>query len=95
MALEGKMSKHHVQKLALSLNHYLTINESIAEVEALIHQKCAPFKSVIDLLLTSPGINLTAAQAILAEIGPDMSVFFSAAHLSSWAGVSPKKNGSL
>lgn len=71
-ALEGKMSQHHVQKLSLSLNHYLTINESIAEVEALICQKCAPFKSVIDLLLTVPGVNLTAAQAILTEIGADM-----------------------
>jgi transposase len=93
-ALEGKMSQHHVQKLSLSLNHYLTINESIAEVEALIHQKCAPFKAVIDLLLTVPGVNLTAAHAILAEIGPDMSVFHSATHLSSWAGVSPKNNSS-
>lgn len=93
-ALEGRMSQHHVQKLSLSLNHYLTINESIAEVEALIQQKCVPFKSVIDLLLSVPGVNLTAAQAILAEIGPDMSVFHSAMHLSSWAGVSPKNNSS-
>lgn len=93
-ALEGKMSQHHVQKLSLSLNHYLSINESIAEVEALIQQKCVPFQSVIDLLLTVPGVSLTAAQAILAEIGPDMSVFHSAMHLSSWAGVSPKNNSS-
>jgi len=89
-ALEDKMSQHHIQKLSLSLRHYLTINESIAEVEAIIRQKCEPFKSVIDLLLTVPVVNLTAAQAILT----DMGAFHSAQHLSSWAGVSPKNNSS-
>ena len=33
-----------------------------------------------------PGIDKVAAQAVLAEIGTDMSKFKTAAHLCSWAG---------
>lgn len=41
------------------------------------------------LLATIPGINETSAEKILSEIGPDMSVFPTAKHLTSWAGVAP------
>jgi transposase len=36
-----------------------------------------------------PGITLDLARAIIAEAGPDMSVFPTAAHLVSWAGLAP------
>jgi hypothetical protein len=41
-----------------------------------------------------PGIDKVAAQAVLAEIGTDMSKFKTAAHLCSWAGLSPGSNES-
>lgn len=41
------------------------------------------------LLQTIPGIQETAAAAIVAEIGVDMSRFPSAKHLASWAGLCP------
>ena len=37
-----------------------------------------------------PGINLVAAQAIIAEIGLDMGQFPTAGHLVSWARISPR-----
>ena len=41
-----------------------------------------------------PGIDQRSAQIILAEIGTDMNRFATAAHLASWAGLSPGNNQS-
>ncbi|WP_320073253.1 transposase [Nostoc sp. MG11] len=43
----------------------------------------------MELLDTIPGVALKAAQAIVSEIGTDMSRFKSAAHLAAWAGLAP------
>lgn len=48
----------------------------------------------IELLDTIPGVNQRTAELLLAEIGVDMSRFPSAAHLVSWAKVSPGNNES-
>jgi len=93
-ALNGKLSEHHISKPKVTLEHYFYINESIYNVEQLIAQKVKPYEHLVALLDTIPGINVTSAQAILAEIGTDMSVFHSALHLCSWAGVSPRNNES-
>ena len=47
-----------------------------------------------DLLRTIPGVEKTAASAILAEIGTDMKRFPTPGHLSSWAGICPGNNES-
>jgi transposase len=39
--------------------------------------------------MTIPGVSRRTAEVIVAEIGPDMSRFPTAAHLASWAGVCP------
>jgi transposase len=41
-----------------------------------------------------PGISITAAAAILAEIGIDIAHFKTADHICSWAGLSPGNNES-
>lgn len=46
--------------------------------------------SVLQRLDEVPGIGLRAAQVIVAEIGLDMSQFPTAAHLVSWAKLSPR-----
>jgi len=47
-----------------------------------------PFAKAVELVETIPGVQRVAAQTILAEIGNRMEQFPSAAHLSSWAGIS-------
>jgi len=41
------------------------------------------------LLRTIPGVSDLTAQAIVSEIGIDMSRFSTAGHLISWAGLCP------
>lgn len=48
----------------------------------------------VALLDTIPGVNQTAAEAILAETGIDMTRFATAGHLCRWAGVAPGNNES-
>jgi transposase len=54
----------------------------------------APSAEQVALLDTIPGIDQRAAEVIVAEIGPDMGQFPTAAHLASWAGVCPGNNES-
>lgn len=44
--------------------------------------------------MTVPGIQTFSAISVISEIGVDMSVFHSAKHLCSWAGLVPQNNES-
>jgi transposase len=75
--------------IKIILEHLAFIEESISEVEQLIDEKVKPYQQEVELLDTIPGVDKTAAQSIIAEVGVDMDVFPSADHLASWAGLSP------
>lgn len=93
-ALKGKLSETQADKVRIALDNFIHLNEKIAKIEALIDEKSRPFQQSIELICTVPGIKKTAAVAIVAEIGTDMSKFFTSDHLCSWAGVSPQNNQS-
>jgi transposase len=59
-----------------------------------IAQHMRPFAQQIARLDTIPGIDQRGAEALIAEIGTQMSRFPSAAHLASWAGMVPGHNES-
>jgi transposase len=110
VALEGKVTEHHrfmLKLLLLDLEHQeavieaLTsrIQEVIAKEDERLREQAPssdalPFQEAVALLKTIPGIRDAAAHTILPEIGVDMSQFPSAAHLASWAGMSPGNNQS-
>lgn len=94
VALKGNLTETQADKIRIALDNFLVFNEKIAKLDALIEEKSKPYQEFIDLLCTVPGIKKTAALAILAEIGTDMSKFYSAVHLCSWSGVCPQNNQS-
>jgi hypothetical protein len=94
-ALDGELSYAQSEKLKIIRKHMENLENLKDTLEALIYQLAEQYKPETTLLLTVPGISspLTAIR-ILAEIGNDMSVFETAKHLCSWAGVTPQNNES-
>jgi len=93
-ALSGRIEPHHRFLLAEQLCHIDALEESIARLSAEIAERVRPFEEEVALLDTIPGVARAGAEALLAEIGPDMSRFPSARHLASWAGICPGNNES-
>jgi transposase len=63
-------------------------------LKALTEQCSAQFNSQIERVMTVPGIQRSSAISIISEIGVDMSVFPTAKHLCSWAGLTPQNDQS-
>jgi len=76
------------------LAHVDYIDEAIARLSQEVESRIAPFSKEVELLVTIPGISRRTAEVLLAEIGADMSVFPTADHLASWAGLCPGNNES-
>src|SRR5215472_945796 len=88
-ALTGHFQAHHRFLLAEHLKHLAQLQESIDRLSAEIAKHLHPYESQLKRLETLPGVGRRLAEILLAEIGPDMSRFPSAAHLASWAGMCP------
>lgn len=88
-ALHGEIGAHHIEMLRLHLDHIDYLTEAITRLDGRIEEVVAPFAQARDRLVTIPGIGPQVAETILAECGPDMGVFPTAAHLASWAGLCP------
>jgi transposase len=86
-ALTGRFRQHHGFLLKLMLDHVEAQEAEIAALDQRIEAALTPFVDQVELLATIPGVDCRSAQVILAEIGPDMSVFPTAGHLASWAGM--------
>jgi transposase len=89
-ALHGRVTAHHRFMLQLHLTQVEALDATVARLEARIQEALAPFRAVVSLLTTMPGVSATAAAVIVAEIGDTMTVFPSAGHLLSWAGLCPR-----
>lgn len=89
-ALSGRLSEHHRYLLGWHLRLIEEIEARIDEIDQRIAQQIAPFGAAVERVMGVPGIKATAAPAIIAEIGVDMSIFPSAGHLLSWARIVPR-----
>jgi transposase len=88
-ALTGRFTEHHAFLLTQMLRRVDAITADIATVQERIDAQIAPFAQAVARLDQIPGIGVTAAQLILAEVGIDMTRFPTPAHLTSWARFAP------
>jgi transposase len=93
-ALVGQVDAHQRFLIRRHLGQIDGLDTAIAEVSTEIAERVCPFEAVIDRLDTIPGIGRYMAEALIAEIGVDMSRFPSAGHLASWAGMCPGNHAS-
>jgi transposase len=93
-ALRGRITPHHRFLLDRLLTQVTFLEAEIAQFDHRIAELTAPFAAALRRLDQIPGIDRRTAENLIAEVGPDMTPFPSAAHLASWAGVCPGKRES-
>lgn len=94
VALNGDLSLHQRRFLAMAFGHLEQLEAHRKAVEDEISSETLKHGEALSLLCSIPGIDVTAAAAIIAEIGTDMSAFQDSQHICSWAGLSPGNNES-
>jgi transposase len=94
LALEGRMNEHHRFMISQLLKQVRQLDEHIGVFEARIALFSVPFEQAVQLVDSIPAMSLTAAQALVSEIGTDMTRFATAGHLASWLGLCPGNNQS-
>lgn len=94
IALNGNLSIHQRSFLAMTFGHLESLEAHRKAVEDAIASEILKHSEALNLLCSIPGIDVTAAAAIIAEIGTDMSGFSDSQHICSWAGLSPGNNES-
>jgi len=93
-ALVGRFGSHQRFMITEQLVHSDALDEIIARVSAEVAERVRPYAQQIEQLDTITGVGQRTAEALVAEVGVDMSRFPTADHLTSWAGLAPGNNES-
>jgi len=93
-ALDVPLQPHQRFMLRMQLARIEQAEADLQHIDAILSEMVAPYRHVMRLLMSIPGVDWINAITIIAEIGVDMSAFASAAHLASWAGLCPGNNES-
>lgn len=94
-SLRGSVGAHDRFLLSMHLRMLDTLQAEIDRIDTRLEEVAsARFSDAVTRLTSIPGISDVAAQTILAEIGINTSVFPTADHLVSWAGLCPRMDES-
>jgi len=95
-AVDGSISREQAAKLKEIISHIDELEAHKRKIETEILLLAEPYKPILELIRTAPGLSSDPMTAILilSEIGADMSVFPTAKNLSSWAGCCPRNDQS-
>jgi len=93
-ACQGLMTDHNIYLLQMIRQDIVAKESIINELNKRIKTKLMEYDNVLERLKKIPGLDTRTIENLLAEIGLDMSVFPSANHLASWAGICPGNNES-
>jgi transposase len=88
-ALNGAMTDHHRFLLRVQFERIKAAEADLEAIDVRLRAKLAPYAEPLRRLMKIPGVDWVTAATIIAEIGVDMSVFASVAHLVSWSGICP------
>jgi transposase len=88
-ALSGHFEDHHAVICATMLRRIDALAADIAGLDVKIAELVVPFAAAVTRLDEIPGVGMRSAEELIAEIGVDMTVFPTAAHLVSWAKFAP------
>ena len=86
-ALAGRFRAHHAFLVGQMLAHLDYLDEAIGTLSDRLEELLAPFAETVERLDAIPGINRRTAEVLIAELGVDMAVFPTAAHVASGAGL--------
>ena len=88
-ALAGRLDPVYRMLLEQSLEQVELLRRQLEEVNAALAQAMKDHTAVLVRLTKIPGVDLTAAQELLAEIGAGAAAFPTAEQFASWVGVCP------
>ena len=92
---DSKIEPDQRFKMLEAKAHMDYLEDAILRTEIQLFNRMQPYMPIVQHLAGQlPGITELSASLIISEIGADMSVFESAKHLTSWAGLAPANNES-
>jgi transposase len=88
-ALAGRLDPIYQRLLLQNLRQVELLRRHIEEIQVELSRAMRAHTATLVRLTKIPGVDVTAAQELLAEIGPRAAAFPSAERFASWVGVCP------
>lgn len=89
LALDGRPDPHFRWMLSRLLSKLEWLDGELAGIDAWLCEQMMPHEDLLRRLCTIPGVEMTTARILIAELGTDMTQFPDAARAASWAGLCP------